>query len=87
MRITSTLNIFALHRTQWVGLDGAPVTNTASINTPIKDTKLGLGFDINDRIGPSDENNLAVDFPIISIHQRISNSLWTESIKPFEYQF
>jgi hypothetical protein len=36
------LNIFALHRTQWVGLDGAPVTNTASINTPIKDTKLGL---------------------------------------------
>jgi hypothetical protein len=22
--------------TQWVGLDGAPVTNTASINTPIK---------------------------------------------------
>jgi hypothetical protein len=40
--ITSTLNIFALHRTQWVGLDGAPVTNTASINTPIKDTKLGL---------------------------------------------
>jgi hypothetical protein len=44
MRITSTLNIFALHRTQWVGLDGAPVTNTASINTPIKDTKLGLEF-------------------------------------------
>jgi hypothetical protein len=35
------LNIFALHRTQWVGLDGAPVTNTASI-TPIKDTKLGF---------------------------------------------
>jgi hypothetical protein len=67
------LNIFALHRTQWVGLDGAPVTNTASIN--IKDTKLGLGVSIiNDRIGPSDENNLAVDFPIISIHQRISNS-------------
>jgi hypothetical protein len=27
------MNIFALHRTQWVGLDGAPVTNTASINT------------------------------------------------------
>jgi hypothetical protein len=33
------------------------------INTPIKDTKLGLGVSIiNDRIGPSDENNLAVDF-------------------------
>lgn len=23
-----SMNIFALHRTQWVGLDGAPVTNT-----------------------------------------------------------
>jgi type IX secretion system PorP/SprF family membrane protein len=58
-----SMNIFALHRTQWVGLDGAPVTNTASINTPINDTKLGLGVSIiNDRIGPSDESNLAVDF-------------------------
>lgn len=28
------LSIFALHRTQWVGLDGAPVTNTVSMNTP-----------------------------------------------------
>jgi hypothetical protein len=28
------LSIFALHRTQWVGLDGAPVTNAVSINTP-----------------------------------------------------
>ncbi|WP_300978990.1 type IX secretion system membrane protein PorP/SprF, partial [Flavobacterium sp.] len=26
------MSIFALHRTQWVGLDGAPTTNTASIN-------------------------------------------------------
>jgi hypothetical protein len=34
--ITSSDEYFALHRTQWVGLDGAPVTNTASINTPIK---------------------------------------------------
>lgn len=58
-----SMNIFALHRTQWVGLDGAPVTNTASINTPINDTKIGLGVSvINDRIGPSDENNLSVDF-------------------------
>jgi hypothetical protein len=27
------LSIFALHRTQWV--DGAPVTNAVSINTPL----------------------------------------------------
>ena len=29
------LSIFGLHRTQWVGLDGAPRTNAFSINTPI----------------------------------------------------
>ncbi len=58
-----SMNIFALHRTQWVGLDGAPVTNTASINTPLKDTNMGIGVSIiNDKIGPSDESNLAVDF-------------------------
>ena len=57
------MSVFALHRTQWVGLDGAPVTNTASVNTPINDSNLGLGVSImNDRIGPSDENNIAIDF-------------------------
>ncbi|OCB76835.1 PorP/SprF family type IX secretion system membrane protein [Flavobacterium crassostreae] len=57
------MSIFALHRTQWVGLDGAPVTNTASLHTPINGTNVGLGLSvINDRIGPSDESNIAVDF-------------------------
>jgi type IX secretion system PorP/SprF family membrane protein len=58
-----TMSIFALHRTQWVGLDGAPVTNTASIHTPINGSNIGLGVSIiNDKIGPSDENNISVDF-------------------------
>ncbi|MBQ0909075.1 type IX secretion system membrane protein PorP/SprF [Flavobacterium sp. F-328] len=58
-----SMSIFALYRTQWVGLDGAPVTNTASINFPINESKVGLGVSvINDKIGPSDESNLAVDF-------------------------
>ncbi|MFW0739977.1 type IX secretion system membrane protein PorP/SprF [Flavobacterium sp. T12S277] len=57
------LSIFGLHRTQWVGLDGAPVTNTASMNMPINNSNIGLGLSfINDRIGPSNENNIAVDF-------------------------
>ena len=58
-----SMSIFALHRSQWVGLDGAPVTNTASINTPINNSRVGLGVSvINDKIGPSDESNIAVDF-------------------------
>jgi len=57
-----TLSIFGLHRTQWVGLDGAPVTNALSINTPINNSNLGLGISfINDRIGPTIENNIAAD--------------------------
>lgn len=56
------LSIFALHRTQWVGLDGAPVTNAVSINTPFNNSKLGLGVSIvNDEIGPSTNNSLSAD--------------------------
>tara|TARA_R110000868_G_scaffold127147_1_gene334596 strand:+ start:408 stop:1316 length:909 start_codon:yes stop_codon:yes gene_type:complete len=56
------MSIFALHRTQWVGLDGAPVTNTASINTPLNRNNLGLGVSIiNDKIGPTDENTISAD--------------------------
>jgi len=58
-----SMSIFALHRTQWVGMEGAPVTNSVSINTPFNDSKVGLGVSfVNDQIGPSVENNIAVDF-------------------------
>ncbi|TDE05730.1 PorP/SprF family type IX secretion system membrane protein [Flavobacterium sandaracinum] len=57
------MSIFAMHRTQWVGLDGAPVTNAASINTPLNNNNLGLGISfINDRIGPTNENTISADF-------------------------
>jgi type IX secretion system PorP/SprF family membrane protein len=56
------LSVFGLHRNQWVGLDGAPVTNTFSINSPINNSNFGIGVSIiNDRIGPSDENSISVD--------------------------
>lgn len=56
-------SVFLLHRAQWVGLDGAPVTNAFSIHKPVGSKGLGLGLSfMNDRIGVSDENNVAVDF-------------------------
>ena len=56
------MSIFGMHRTQCVGLDGAPVTNVASINTPINNSKFGMGISfVNDRIGPSDENAISAD--------------------------
>jgi type IX secretion system PorP/SprF family membrane protein len=57
------LSVFGLYRTQWVGLDGAPVTSTFSVNTPLNDSKLGLGVSlVNDKIGPTNENTLSADF-------------------------
>jgi type IX secretion system PorP/SprF family membrane protein len=56
------MSIFALHRTQWVGLDGAPTTNAVSINTPLNNSRLGLGVSvINDKIGPTHENTISAD--------------------------
>ena len=56
------MSLFALHRTQWIGLDGAPVTNSFSINTPISNSKMGLGISfLNDRIGPTNENEISAD--------------------------
>ncbi len=56
------MSIFGLHRTQWVGLDGAPVTNAVSLNTPINNSNLGIGLSfVNDRIGPTDENTISAD--------------------------
>ena len=56
------MSIFGLHRTQWVGLDGAPVTNAFSINSPIENSNLGVGLSfVNDRIGPTVENTISAD--------------------------
>ncbi len=52
-------SITALNRNQWVGVDGAPVTQTLSINSPLRNDKIGLGLSvINDKIG--DENTTFV---------------------------
>ena len=56
------MSIFGLHRTQWVGLDGAPTTNAFSLNTPINNSNLGLGLSVvNDRIGPTSTNTASAD--------------------------
>ncbi|SHJ89846.1 type IX secretion system membrane protein, PorP/SprF family [Arenibacter nanhaiticus] len=45
------LSINALHRSQWLGLDGAPKTQTMSLHSPVSN-RVGLGLSIvNDEIG------------------------------------
>ena len=56
------LSVFGLHRTQWVGLDGAPTTNAFSLNSPINNSNLGVGLSfVNDKIGPTVENTISAD--------------------------
>lgn len=47
------------HRQQWVGFDGAPVTQFLSVHSPISRSKLGLGLLLyNDHIGVSNETGV-----------------------------
>lgn len=58
----NVLSVLALHRSQWVGFEGAPTTNTFSINTPIPETNLGIGVSaISDRIGPTEQTTVSGD--------------------------
>ncbi len=57
------LSIAALYRNQWLGLDGAPETQTLNVHTPVGYRGVGLGLSIvNDKIGPTSETNFDVDF-------------------------
>lgn len=41
-----------IHRSQWIGLKGAPETQALAVNSPLKNKKMGLGLQIiNDKIG------------------------------------
>ncbi len=65
------ISIAALHRSQWVGLDGAPVTQTFNVHSPIGYRGVGLGLSVlNDKIGPTSETNFDVDF---------SYTIWTST--------
>lgn len=45
------LSIAGLHRSQWIGLDGAPTTQTLNFHTPVSE-RVGIGLNIvNDEIG------------------------------------
>lgn len=53
----------ALFRTQWVGFEGAPVTQSVNVNSPFLNDKLGIGFTIlNEKIGPLKQTGIFTDF-------------------------
>jgi len=58
-----TLSIVGLHRSQWVGLEGGPTTQTLSVHTPLRNEKVGIGLSfINDELGFQNFSYLYGDF-------------------------
>jgi len=61
--MTGYLNVTALSRIQWVGFDGAPTTNTITIQGPFQKYNVGLGLSlINDKFGPVRQNGVYADY-------------------------
>jgi len=60
----NVMSIVGLHRSQWVGLEGAPRTQTFSLHTPVGESqKVGVGLSlVNDEIGPTQETYIDIDF-------------------------
>lgn len=60
---TGTLEAVLIHRSQWVGIEGAPSTQSFTIHSPLSNEKLGLGFSaVQDKLGPSREIYLDGNF-------------------------
>src|SRR4029078_6878772 len=57
------LTVTALHRSQWVDFKGAPVTQTLTMHSPVKNEHIGIGLSVvNDKIGPVHNTALFADF-------------------------
>ena len=65
-------NFTTLHRSQWVGFEGSPVTQSFTFNGPFNSKNLGFGISaVNDRIGPI--LNTSANFDL-SYHLRLNEA-------------
>lgn len=57
------LSISAVSRNQWVGIDGAPVTQTFSVHSPFTKYHMGIGLSlVKDQIGPISQTGVHIDY-------------------------
>lgn len=56
------LSISALHRQQWAGFKGAPMSTSFSLHSPLTYDNIGLGLSVlNDRVGPTNATWINAD--------------------------
>lgn len=60
------LSAVAIYRNQWMGFEGAPVSQTFAVHTMLKNEKVGLGLTINnDKISIQSNTNLQLCYSYI----------------------
>jgi type IX secretion system PorP/SprF family membrane protein len=68
-----TLNLVAMHRQQWIGIDGAPKTLTLSANSPFLNYNVGLGLSLlYEEIGPIKQTGIYADY---AYHLKLTNKV------------
>lgn len=61
----NVLSATSLTRFQWANFDGAPITQTINIHSPLRNNKAGVGFNfVNDKIGPTNTTSFFGDIAI-----------------------
>lgn len=75
-----TLSIVGLSRTQWVGIDGAPQTQSLGVHSPLSNGRIGLGLNaVKDALGPARESfvdaNISYSIPVSESGTKLSFGL------------
>lgn len=60
------LTVTGLHRSQWVNYKGAPIVQSLTMHSPLRNEHIGVGLSaLNDKIGPSNNTTILADFAYI----------------------
>ncbi len=86
--------VTALHRSQWLNYRGAPITQTLTMHTPLRNQHLGIGLSVmNDKIGPVNNTTVIADVAYIMHLSRKSKlalglsggaNIWTAKLSTLE---
>jgi type IX secretion system PorP/SprF family membrane protein len=75
------VNLMAIYRHQWVGMDGAPRTANLSVHSPFRKSQYAMGLIVsNDKIGLSNTVTVTPSFSYRIKIKRIEIVFWPPNI-------